>query len=107
MAGQPLAQEFRGWSGARTWRSLGTRTDALSRARQIAGPLGMGLRDPPYDGEWHFEARTDHAPEEEVSDLATEMRTVNSHDRRYWFILQPLDFDRAAWRSSPCAWKEP
>ncbi|MEU9112761.1 DUF6228 family protein [Streptomyces sp. NPDC048483] len=69
-----LAEAFRGWSGARTWRSL---EGDLTLSAEHAGShvrLTWGLHDRYPDDEWHFEATTDHAPGEDMRHLAVEMR---------------------------------
>jgi hypothetical protein len=68
-----LAEDFRGWNGARTWRSL---ERDLTLSAEHAGScvrLTWGLHDRFPDDEWHFEATTDHAPGEDMRNLAVEM----------------------------------
>ncbi|MFB7755683.1 DUF6228 family protein [Streptomyces sp. NPDC056121] len=70
-----LAEEFRGWDGTRTWRSL---EDDLTLAAEHAGShvrLTWALHDRFPDDEWRFEATTRHAPGEDMRRLAVEMRT--------------------------------
>ncbi|GAB2951880.1 hypothetical protein GCM10023080_008070 [Streptomyces pseudoechinosporeus] len=70
-----LAEEFRGWNGARIWRSL---ERDLTLSAEHAGShvqLTWGLHDRLPDDKWHFEATTDHAPGEAMRNLAIEMRT--------------------------------
>ncbi|WP_385633403.1 DUF6228 family protein [Streptomyces sp. SudanB5_2050] len=70
-----LAEEFRGWKGARTWRSL---EDDLTLSAEHAGShvrLTWGLHDRLPDDEWRFEMTTSHAPGEDMRRLAIEMRT--------------------------------
>lgn len=70
-----LAEEFRGWEGARTWRSL---EGGLTLSAEHAGShvrLIWGLHDRLADGEWRFETTTSHAPGEDMRRLAIEMRT--------------------------------
>ncbi|MER6628985.1 DUF6228 family protein [Streptomyces sp. NPDC000987] len=75
-----LAEEFRGWNGTRTWRSL---EDDLTLAAEHEGShvrLTWGLHGhPPNDG-WHFEMTTIHAPGEDMRNLAIEMRAFLESD---------------------------
>ncbi|MFI6855635.1 DUF6228 family protein [Streptomyces sp. NPDC050416] len=75
-----LAEDFRGWNGTRTWRSL---EDDLTLAAEHAGShvrLTWGLHVPLPDGEWRFEMTTSHAPGEDMRRLAIEMRTFLESD---------------------------
>ncbi|MEU0334460.1 DUF6228 family protein [Streptomyces sp. NPDC006193] len=75
-----LAEDFRGWNGIRTWRSL---EGDLTLAAEHAGShvrLRWGLRDRLPDGEWRFEMTTSHAPGEDMRRLAIEMRTFVRSD---------------------------
>nr|WP_107043040.1 DUF6228 family protein [Streptomyces roseoverticillatus] len=71
-----LAEDFRGWTGARTWRSL--EGDLSLSAEHGPGGyvrLTWGIHDRPPSEEWHFETATVHAPGEEMRNLAAEIRT--------------------------------
>ncbi|MEU8763667.1 DUF6228 family protein [Streptomyces sp. NPDC048659] len=70
-----LAEDFRGWDGARVWRSL-ERDLTLSAEHRSGGyvHLTWGLHDRPPAAEWHFETTTVHAAGEEMRDLAGEFR---------------------------------
>ncbi|TDC64459.1 hypothetical protein E1283_31515 [Streptomyces hainanensis] len=75
-----LAEDFRGWNGARNWRSLErdltlSAVHAGSRVR-----LTWGLHAPFPDDDWHFEATTEHAPGEDMRRLAGEMRAFLDAD---------------------------
>ncbi|MGW5973883.1 DUF6228 family protein [Streptomyces sp. NPDC055186] len=75
-----LAEEFRGWNGTRTWRSL---EDDLTLAAEHAGShvrLTWGLHDRLPDDEWRFEMTTIHAPGEDMRHLAIEVRTFLEAD---------------------------
>ncbi|UWE10829.1 DUF6228 family protein [Actinacidiphila bryophytorum] len=72
-----LADDFRGWEGARTWRSL--EYDLTISAEHHSGGyvhLTWGIHDrPPYE-EWHFETTTVHAAGEDMRNLAAEIHTL-------------------------------
>jgi hypothetical protein len=70
-----LAEEFRGWNGARTWRSLERDLTLSAEHTGSHVQLTWGLHDRFPDDEWHFEATTNHAPGEDMRNLAVEMRT--------------------------------
>ncbi|MEU6687223.1 DUF6228 family protein [Streptomyces sp. NPDC046832] len=75
-----LAEEFRGWNGTRTWRSL---EGDLTLAAEHAGShvrLTWGLQAGLPDDEWRFEMTTIHAPGEDMRSLAIEMRTFLESD---------------------------
>ncbi|MGW2938111.1 DUF6228 family protein [Streptomyces sp. NPDC001156] len=68
-----LAEGFRGWTGPRTWGSL---ERELTLSGEHAGSrvrLTWGLHDRFPGAEWHFEVTTDHAPGEDMRNLAIEM----------------------------------
>ncbi|MBM9506433.1 hypothetical protein ITX44_18120 [Streptomyces sp. KK5PA1] len=69
-----LAEDFRGWSGTRTWRSLeGDLTLTADHAgRRVR--LVWGLHDRFPDDQWRFEVTTEHAPGEDMRNLAGEIR---------------------------------
>jgi hypothetical protein len=71
-----LAEEFRGWDGARAWRSL-ERDLTVSAEHRPGGyvHLTWGIHDRPPTEEWHFETTTVHAAGEDMRNLATEFRT--------------------------------
>ena len=77
-----LAEDFRGWAGVRTWRSL--ERDLTLSAQHSGGyvHLTWGLYDRPPSDEWRFEATTDHAPGEDMRNLATEMGRFLSAEPR-------------------------
>lgn len=68
-----LADDFRGWKGARTWRSLERDLTLSARHSGRRVHLTWGLHDRPPSEEWHFEAATEHAPGEAMRNLATVM----------------------------------
>ncbi|MFI5809336.1 DUF6228 family protein [Streptomyces sp. NPDC051561] len=68
-----LAEDFRGWEGARTWRSL--ERDLTISAKHHSGGyvhLTWGIHDRPPSEEWKFHTTTVHAAGEEMRNLATE-----------------------------------
>ncbi|GAA1089414.1 DUF6228 family protein [Nocardiopsis composta] len=70
-----LAEDFRGWEGARTWHSL--EYDLTLSAEHRSGGhvhLTWGVREVSPFEEWRFEAATVHAAGEEMRGLAGEMR---------------------------------
>ncbi|WP_218018471.1 DUF6228 family protein [Nocardia amikacinitolerans] len=69
-----LAEDFRGWDGARTWRSL-ERDLTLSAEHHPGGyvRLAWGIHDRSQQGEWHFEATTVHEAGEQMRKLAAEI----------------------------------
>jgi hypothetical protein len=71
-----LAEDFRGWDGARTWRSL-ERDLTLSAEHRPGGyvHLTWGIHDRPPSEEWHFETTTVHEAGEEMRNLAAEIHT--------------------------------
>ncbi len=75
-----LSEEFRGWSGARTWRSLERDLTLSAEHTGSCVQLTWGLHDRLPDDEWHFEATTNHAPGEDMRNLAIEMRSFLSSE---------------------------
>ncbi|MGK5547446.1 DUF6228 family protein [Streptomyces sp. URMC 127] len=71
-----LAEDFRGWTGARTWRSL-EHDLTLSAVHGPGGRVHLtwGIHDRPPSEGWHFETTTVHAPGEEMRNLAAEIHT--------------------------------
>jgi Family of unknown function (DUF6228) len=71
-----LAEDFRGWKGARTWRSL-ERDLTISAEHRPGGyvHLTWGIHDHPPSETWHFETTTVHAAGEEMRNLAAEVHT--------------------------------
>ncbi|MFF1649177.1 DUF6228 family protein [Streptomyces sp. NPDC058240] len=71
-----LAEDFRGWEGSRTWRSL-EHDLTLSAEHRSSGytHLTWGIHDRPPAEEWHFETTTVHAAGEDMRNLAAEMHT--------------------------------
>ncbi|MEV7590521.1 DUF6228 family protein [Streptomyces sp. NPDC089922] len=71
-----LAEDFRGWDGARAWRSL-ERGLTISAEHHSGGyvHLTWGIHDRPPSEDWHFETTTVHAAGEEMRNLAAEVRT--------------------------------
>ncbi|MFV8130650.1 DUF6228 family protein [Streptomyces syringium] len=70
-----LADDFRGWEGARTWRSL----EHELTLSAVHGPGGYvrltwGLHAQPPAEEWCFETTTVHAAGEDMRNLAAELR---------------------------------
>ncbi|MFI1973349.1 DUF6228 family protein [Streptomyces cinnamoneus] len=72
-----LAEDFQGWEGARTWRSL-EHDLTLSAEHRPGGyvHLTWGIHDRPLSEEWHFETVTVHAAGEEMRNLAAEIHTL-------------------------------
>lgn len=70
-----LAEDFRGWEGARNWRSL-ERDLTISAEHRPGGyvHLTWGIHDRPPSEEWHFETTTVHAAGEEMRNLAAEFQ---------------------------------
>ncbi len=68
-----LAEDFRGWEGARTWRSLECDLTLSARHSGRGVHLTWGLHDRPPAERWHFTTTTTHAPGEDMRNLATEM----------------------------------
>jgi hypothetical protein len=70
-----LAEDFRGWEGTRTWRSL-ERDLTLSAEHRPGGHVHLrwGIHDHPPSEDWQFEATTVHEAGEEMRNLATEIR---------------------------------
>lgn len=70
-----LAEDFRGWEGACSWRSL-ERDLTISAEHRPGGyvHLTWGIHDRPPSEEWHFETTTVHAAGEEMRNLAAEFQ---------------------------------
>ncbi|MFI1255932.1 DUF6228 family protein [Streptomyces netropsis] len=70
-----LAEDFRGWEGARTWRSL-EHDLTLSATHGTGGHVRLtwGLQARPSAEEWRFEITTVHAAGEDMRNLAAEIR---------------------------------
>ncbi|MGW1376986.1 DUF6228 family protein [Streptomyces sp. NPDC002446] len=70
-----LAEDFRGWEGARTWRSL-EHDLTLSAEHRPGGyvHLTWGIHDRPPSEEWRFETTTVHAAGEDMRNLAAEIQ---------------------------------
>ncbi|WP_425281784.1 DUF6228 family protein [Streptomyces ficellus] len=68
-----LAEDFRGWKGARSRRSL-ERDLTISAEHRPGGyvHLTWGIHDRSPSEEWHFETTTVHAAGEEMRNLAVE-----------------------------------
>jgi hypothetical protein len=67
-----LAEDFRGWDGVRTWRSL--ESDLTLSAEHRSGGyvhLTWGIHDHPPEENRHFETTTVHAAGEDMRNLAT------------------------------------
>ncbi|MFD8144038.1 DUF6228 family protein [Streptomyces sp. NPDC059708] len=71
-----LAEDFRGWEGARTWRSL-ERDLTLSAEHHTGGHVHLtwGIHDRPPSEAWHFETTTVHAAGEDMRTLADDIHT--------------------------------
>ncbi|WP_371271167.1 DUF6228 family protein [Streptomyces sp. yr375] len=71
-----LAEDFRGWAGARTWHSLSYDL-TLSAEHHPGGHVHLtwGIHDRAPSEEWHFEVTTVHAAGEDMRSLAGEIRT--------------------------------
>nr|WP_042803394.1 DUF6228 family protein [Streptomyces sp. C] len=71
-----LAEDFRGWEGARTWRSL-EHDLSLSAEHRSGGHVHLtwGLHDRPVSDAWRFEATTVHAAGEDMRALADALGT--------------------------------
>ncbi|MCX4970829.1 DUF6228 family protein [Streptomyces sp. NBC_00654] len=72
-----LAEDFRGWEGARTWHSLEYDL-ALSAEHRSGGHVHLtwGIHDRPPAEEWHFETTTVHAAGEDMQRLAEEIHAL-------------------------------
>ncbi|SEO24634.1 hypothetical protein SAMN05216267_10212 [Actinacidiphila rubida] len=71
-----LAEDFRGWEGARAWRSL--EHDLTISAEHRAGGyvhLTWAIHGRPPSDEWRFETTTVHAAGEEMRNLAAEIHS--------------------------------
>ena len=71
-----LAEDFRGWAGARTWHSR--YYDLTLSAEHHPGGhvhLTWGIHDRAPSDDWHFEATTVHAAGEDMRNLAAETHT--------------------------------
>ncbi|GAA3487639.1 DUF6228 family protein [Streptomyces cremeus] len=72
-----LAEDFRGWQGARTWHSL--EYDLTLSAKHRSGGhvhLAWGIHDRPPAEEWHFETTTVHAAGEDMRHLAAQIHAL-------------------------------
>ncbi|AVI00283.1 hypothetical protein C5L38_35105 (plasmid) [Streptomyces sp. WAC00288] len=72
-----LAEDFRGWEGARTWHSL--EYDLTLSAEHRSGGhvhLTWGIHDRAPAEVWHFETTTVHAAGEDMKHLASEIRAL-------------------------------
>ncbi|WP_326804861.1 DUF6228 family protein [Streptomyces sp. NBC_01788] len=71
-----LAEDFRGWEGARTWHSLSYDL-TLSAEHRSGGhvELTWGIHDRAPSETWHFETATVYAAGEDMRTLAAEMHT--------------------------------
>ncbi|AKG44927.1 DUF6228 family protein [Streptomyces xiamenensis] len=71
-----LAEDFRGWEGARTWRCL-DHALSISAEHHSGGHVHLtwSICDRPWDEGWQFEATTVHAAGEEMRTLAAEIHT--------------------------------
>lgn len=71
-----LAEDFRGWEGARTWRCL-NHALSISAEHHSGGHVHLrwSIIDRLLDEGWHFEATTVHAAGEEMRNLAAEIHT--------------------------------
>lgn len=70
-----LAEDFRGWDGARTWHSL-ERDLTLSADHGSGGyvHLTWGLHGRPPAEQWRFEVTTTHAAGEDMRNLGADVR---------------------------------
>ncbi|MFF3013781.1 DUF6228 family protein [Streptomyces sp. NPDC057939] len=71
-----LAEDFRGWEGARTWRSL-EHDLTVSAVHRSGGHVHLtwGIHGRPHRDDWHFETTTVHAAGEDLRHLAAEIET--------------------------------
>jgi hypothetical protein len=70
-----LAEDFRGWTGVRSWRSFERELAVSAEHSGRCVHLTWRLYGPaPCDG-WHFETTTDHAPGEGMRNLARDVAT--------------------------------
>lgn len=71
-----LAEDFRGWEGARMWHSL-CYDLTLSAEHRPGGHvrLAWGIRDRAPSEEWRFEVITWHAAGEDMRNLTAEIHT--------------------------------
>ncbi|GGR88301.1 hypothetical protein GCM10010252_28920 [Streptomyces aureoverticillatus] len=70
-----LAEDFRGWRGARTWGSLERDLTLSAEHTGRVVRLAWGLHDGLHRDRWHFELTTEHDPGEEMRNLAGDVRT--------------------------------
>ncbi|MFJ2407454.1 DUF6228 family protein [Streptomyces xanthochromogenes] len=72
-----LAEDFRGWEGARTWHSLEYDL-SLSAEHRSGGHVHLtwGIHDRAPSEVWHFETTTVHAAGEDMKHLAAAIRAL-------------------------------
>ncbi|WP_133851593.1 DUF6228 family protein [Labedaea rhizosphaerae] len=68
-----LAEDFRGWNDARTWRSMERELTLSAEHLGSRVQLTWGLHDRIVDDQWHFTAITEHAPGEDMRKLAADV----------------------------------
>ena len=68
-----LAEDFRGWTGARTWQSLDRELMLSAEHGGSRVHLTWSLHDRIIDDRWHFTVTTEHAPAEDMRNLAAEL----------------------------------
>ncbi|WP_405900080.1 DUF6228 family protein [Streptomyces sp. NBC_00727] len=85
-----LAEDFRGWEGARTWRSLCC--DLTLSAEHPGGHVRLvwGIRDRAPSEEWRFEATTWHATGEDMRNLTADIHTIFTNVAKWppsWLLV--------------------
>ncbi|MFF4369270.1 DUF6228 family protein [Streptomyces sp. NPDC001594] len=71
-----LAEEFQGWEGLRTWRSLeGDLTLSAEHRSRGYVHLTWGIRPRPPEEDWNFEITTAHAAGEDMRNLSARIAT--------------------------------
>jgi hypothetical protein len=70
-----LAEDFRGWEGARAWHSLCYDLTLSAEHRGSHVQLTWGIHDRAPSEEWHFETTTAHAAGEDMRNLAADIHT--------------------------------
>ncbi|MCX4477938.1 DUF6228 family protein [Streptomyces cellulosae] len=70
-----LAEDFRGWEGARTWHSVCYDLTLSAEHRGSHVELTWGIHDRAPSEGWHFKITTAHAPGEDMRALAADIHT--------------------------------
>jgi hypothetical protein len=75
-----LAEDFRGWEGARTWESLEQDLTLSAKHSGHCVQLTWGLHDRLPSPALHVEVTTEHAPGEDMRNLAADVRAFLESD---------------------------